>query len=61
VIIYDDDGLSVLKDGSTYYVRYDTGAHHIAIREDAISEEEAVQVMAGKAEATRVLFALQKR
>ena len=60
-VIYDNDGVAVLKDGAKYYVRYDAGAHQIAIREDAISEDEAKQVMAGTAEATRVLLALQRR
>ena len=60
-LIYDNDGVAVLKDGSKYYVRYDAGAHQVAIREDEISEDEAKQVMSGTAEATRVLFALQKR
>ena len=60
-LTYDDDGVAVLKDGSKYYVRYDAGAHQIAIREDEISEGEAKQVMAGTAEATQVLFAIQRR
>ncbi len=59
--IYDDDGVAVVKEGSRYYVRYDAGAHQIAIREDEISEDEAKQVMAGVAEATQVLFAVQRR
>lgn len=60
-LIYDDGGVAVLKDGSKYYVRYDAGAHQVAIREDEISEDEAKQVMAGEAEATQVLFAVQRR
>lgn len=60
-LIYDDDGVAVLKDGSKYYVRYDAGAHQIAIREDEISEHEARQVMTGTAEAMQVLFAIQRR
>ena len=60
-LIYDDDGVAVLKEGSTYYVRYDAGAHQIAIREDEISEDEAEQVMTGAAEAAQVLFTVQRR
>ena len=60
-VIYDDEGITLLKDGSKYYIRYDAGAHQIAIREDEISENEAKQVMAGTAEATQVLFAVQRR
>jgi hypothetical protein len=56
-LIYDNDGVAVLEDGSKYYVRYDAGAHQVAIREDETSEDEAKQVMSGTAEATRVLFA----
>jgi hypothetical protein len=60
-LIFDDDGVAVFKDGAKYYVRYDAGAHQIAIREDEISESEAKQVMASMAEATQVLFAVQRR
>jgi hypothetical protein len=60
-LIYEVDGISVLKEGSKYYVRYDAGAHQIAVREDEISEDEAKQVMTGAAEATQVLFAVQRR
>lgn len=60
-LIYDKDGTAILKEGSKYYVRYDAGAHQIAIREDEISEAEAKQVMLGMPEATQVLIALQER
>lgn len=60
-ILFDGDGLVVLKDGAKYYVRYDAGARQIAMREDEISEEEAKRAIAGPAEATKVLFDLQKR
>ena len=59
--IFDEDNLQVLSDGDDFYVRYDAGAHQPAIREDRISEKEANQIMSSSKEATKVLFALQKR
>jgi hypothetical protein len=60
-LIYDNDGLQIRQHGSKFYLRYDAGAHWVAIREDEISKDEATQVMTGSAEATNVLFGLQKR
>ncbi|WP_423199804.1 MULTISPECIES: hypothetical protein [unclassified Cupriavidus] len=60
-IIFDGDGLMVSKDGAKYYVKYDAGAHQVAMREDEISEKEARRIMSGSAEATKVLFELQRR
>ncbi|HEX7641035.1 MAG TPA: hypothetical protein VF472_02385 [Burkholderiaceae bacterium] len=60
-VVYDNDGVAVLKDDAKYYVRYDAGAHQIAIREDEISEDEALQIRAGTAQATQVLFVVQRR
>ena len=48
-LIYDNEGVVVLKDGSKYYVRYDAGAHQVAMREDENSEDEAKKVMLGSA------------
>jgi YD repeat-containing protein len=60
-VIFDADGLVVSKVSAKFYVKYDAGAHQIAMREDEISEEDARRVMAGPAEATKVLFELQDR
>lgn len=60
-VIFDEDGLVVSKRGVKFYVKYDAGAHQIAMREDEISEEEARRVMTDPTEATKVLFELQKR
>jgi hypothetical protein len=59
--IYDDGDLRIFKRNSRFYLRYDAGAHQVAIREDEISEDDAKQVMRSEADATKVLFALQKR
>lgn len=59
-VIFDADGLVVSKSGAKYYVKYDAGAHQIAMREDEISEEDAKLLMTNPAEATSVLFKLQK-
>lgn len=59
--IHETVGLEIWKSDGRYFIRYDAGAHQIAIREDEISEEEANQAMKDEASATRVLFALQAR
>jgi hypothetical protein len=59
--IFDGDGLVVFTVGTKLYVKYDAGAHQVAMREDEISEEEARRIMSGPAEATKVLFELQRR
>lgn len=60
-VIYEDDGLVVRKDGERYFVKYDVGTHQIIMREDEISEQDAQRIMSAPAEATKVLFELQRR
>jgi hypothetical protein len=50
-----------LRGGGKFYVKYDAGAHQIAMREDEISEKDARRIMTGPTEANKVLFELQKR
>ncbi|MCX4164575.1 MULTISPECIES: hypothetical protein [Paraburkholderia] len=59
--IYELADMEIWKRGDRYYVRYDAGAHQIVMREDEISEEEALNAAKGKDEAVAMLFALQKR
>ena len=59
--IYDEDKLEIWAEGDFFYLRYDVGAHQIAIREDEISKDEVEQIMNSSDEATKVLFALQRR
>jgi len=59
--IYDDGDLIIWKRDSKYYLRYDAGAHQVAIREDEITEDEVRMVMKSEGDATKVLFALQER
>jgi hypothetical protein len=59
--LYGDNGVEIFMDGDRYLIRYDAGAHQIAMRLDEISESEAKLVMQGAIQATRVLFALQER
>lgn len=60
-VVVDLDGVAVLRDGDAWFIRYDAGAHQIAMREDAISQEEARRAMTGPEGAVDVLFALQRR
>lgn len=59
--IFDDGSLEIIVKSGRYYLRYDAGAHQVAIREDEISKAEAEQVMSSEDEATKVLFSLQRR
>jgi hypothetical protein len=60
-VVFNANGLIVSKRGTKYYVKYDAGAHQIAMREDEISEGDAKRLMTSPAEATQVLFELQDR
>lgn len=64
-LVLDLGGVAVLRatgdEGEAWFIRYDAGAHQIAMREDAISAEEAALAMSGVAGASAVLFALQRR
>lgn len=59
--IYNDGDIAISQEGDKFFIKYDAGSHQIAIREDEISEQEAMQVMENVDKATQVLFALQKR
>lgn len=59
--IFDDGDVQIFKDCQKYSIRYDAGAHQIAIREDEISTEEANRIIADPAEISVVLFAIQER
>lgn len=59
--IYDDHGIEIFEDASRFFIRYDAGAHVVAIRLGEISKEEADEAMRGPQEAYRVLLALQER
>lgn len=59
--VYDDGDLIIYKRNKAFYLRYDVGAHQVAIREDEISEDEVNQIMESQESATKVLFSLQKR
>lgn len=59
--IFDDGDIQIIKDGQRYFVRYDAGAHQIAMREDEISEEEANRMKGDPVEISGVLFAVQER
>lgn len=51
--------LEVWSRGGRFYVRYDAGAHQVVMREDEISEDDAMQATQGIQAAMKVLFALQ--
>lgn len=53
--------LQIFKRDDRFFVRYDAGAHQIAMREDEISEAEVGQAMLGREEALQMLFNLECR
>jgi hypothetical protein len=59
--LYELGDLEIWKKGDRFFVRYDAGAHQIVMREDEISEEDAINAAKSKDAAIQMLFALQKR
>ncbi|GEM_PF-6572364 len=59
--LFDDDGIAVTTRDGRYFARYDAGAHTVELREDEVTTDEAERLMRGHAEATEVLFSLQRR
>jgi len=59
--IYDEDNIIIFKDNNRYYIRYDAGAHQIAIREDEIEEDEANLIINDRSNLMKVLLSLQER
>jgi hypothetical protein len=60
-VIFTHNDLEVFRSGHQYFVRYDAGAHQVVMREDEITEAEALFASTGLESAMTVLFALQKR
>jgi hypothetical protein len=44
-VIFVGDGLVVSKLDAKFYVKYDAGAHEVAMRDDEISEEDARRIV----------------
>lgn len=59
--LFEFNDIEIWKRGEKYFVRYDAGAHQIVIREDEISEENALQASEGKEAAIKMLFDLQRK
>jgi hypothetical protein len=53
--------LQIFRRGDRFFVRYDAGAHQIAMREDEISEAELGQAMLGREHALQMIFNLENR
>ncbi|WP_175649947.1 hypothetical protein [Pseudomonas sp. Marseille-P9899] len=47
--------------GDRFFVRYDAGAHQVVMREDEISDQEAIEGSSSEDAAAKLLFDLQKR
>ncbi|MBV6325292.1 hypothetical protein [Duganella violaceipulchra] len=59
--LFGFNDLEIWQRGDRFFVRYDAGAHQVAMREDEISKSEAEFAMQGKDAALKMLFRLQKR
>lgn len=59
--LFQFNDLEIWKRGGRYFVRYGAGSHQVVMREDEITEQEATFAARGNAQATEMLFALQKR
>lgn len=60
-VVYSRGDVELIQCGHRYFVRYDAGAHQVAIREDEISETEATRIQTGTDDMNEVLFAFQKK
>lgn len=59
--IFQFSDMGIWARGDRFFVRYDAGAHQVAMREDEISEQEAREASLSTEAAMKMLFALQKR
>jgi len=59
--VYEGGNIEIWEECGQFFVRYDAGAHQIALREDPITKEEASLMMSDFNKATKILFAIQKR
>ena len=60
-IIHTDSGCSVIAKDGKYYVRYDAGGFVVQMREDEISEEEALKCKSSSQGLYEVLLACEAR
>lgn len=58
--IYELADFEIWKRNGHFFVRYDAGAHQIVIREDEISEGDALHALKGPQEANDILLKLQR-
>jgi uncharacterized protein YccT (UPF0319 family) len=59
--IFNENDVTIFMQDGKFFIRYDVGSHQIVIREDEISEKEAMQVIENSNKVIEVLFSLQKR
>ncbi|WLG46440.1 hypothetical protein [Pseudomonas sp. FP1740] len=59
--LFQFSDMEIWARGDRFFVRYDAGSHQIAMREDEISELEALEASQSTEAAMKMLFALQKR
>jgi hypothetical protein len=59
--IYSANGIEIWRRADRFFICYDAGSHMAQLREDEITAEEAIEATLGEANATDVLFRLQRR
>ncbi len=63
-IIYGEvsqGSVQIVEREGSYFIRYDSGAHQVAWREDEITKEEAFEIAKNPEAETKVLWNLQRR
>jgi hypothetical protein len=55
----DRDGIEVIARGARYFVRYETGGHYTAWREDELTSEQVERIKGGEDAALKVLLEVQ--
>ena len=60
-MLFELSDMQIWKRGGRYFVRYDAGSRQVVMREDEITEEEAMSAMKSGLAAVQMLQNLQKR
>ena len=58
--VFQNYGVTVLKRDGKFFVRYDAGGIAVKIREDEVSEQQALRLQQGEQSAYEVLLELER-
>lgn len=60
-LVFTGFGIEVIEREGHFFIRYDSGEIAVNLREDEVSEEEAVRAQRSERDAYEVLLACQRR